>query len=640
MFNTQSQMVNIPALTQDAELAAALFAVDPRGLGGVVLRGGAGPVRDAWLARLREWLPASAPMKRIPLHISDERLLGGLDLSATLKTGKPVLQRGVLAEADGGVAVLAMAERVTAHTAARVCAVLDTGEVSVQRDGLALTQAARIGVVALDEGLDDANGEMQERMAPALQERLALCINIDTANRSMPDTAIYARNDNYTYNSISVEEIITARIILAAVIVDDEIVESLCAAALALGVGSLRAAVFALNAARAAAALRGDTQANAEDAALAARLVLGHRATQLPQAAADESEDQDNDEATEERDRDNDEAKDDGDDADKNNEDDQAEEQPPMPSDQDLKDIVLEAAKAAIPAGLLVQLQALAASNARAQSAASGRAGALRNSKLRGRPIGARRGELKAGARLNVIETLRAAAPWQKIRQAEIARTSAQKNQDKNTQTKRIHIRREDFHIARLKQRSETTTVFVVDASGSAALQRLGEAKGAVELLLADCYIRRDRVALLAFRGAKAELLLPPTRSLVRAKRSLAALPGGGGTPLASAIDSARDLSESLQRQGVTPVLVFLTDGKGNIARDGTPGRALATEQALAAAQMLRGTAAQSLLLDTSREPQAQAQQLAAAMGAQYLPLPYADSKVMSRAVRAALVVT
>jgi magnesium chelatase subunit D len=621
-------MFNAPALTQDQELAAALFAVDPHGLGGVVLRGGAGPMRDEWLARLREWLPASAPIKRIPLHISDERLLGGLDLAATLKTGKPVLQHGVLAEADGGVAVLAMAERVTAHTAARVCAVLDKGEVSVQRDGLALTQAARIGVVALDEGLDDAHGEMQERMAPALQERLALLINIDTASRSMPDAAIYPRNKHYTYNSISVEEVVVARSILATVIVDDEIVESLCAAALALGVGSLRAAVFALNAARAAAALRGDTQANEQDAALAAKLVLGHRATQLPQAA-DEDNDQDNDEA-----------KDDGDDADKNNEDDQAQEQPPMPSDQDLKDIVLEAAKAAIPAGLLAQLQALAASNARAQSAASGRAGALRNSKLRGRPIGARRGELKAGARLNVIETLRAAAPWQKIRQAEIDRVSAQKNQTKNTQSRRIHIRREDFHITRLKQRSETTTVFVVDASGSAALQRLGEAKGAVELLLADCYIRRDRVALLAFRGVKAELLLPPTRSLVRAKRSLAALPGGGGTPLASAIDSARDLSESLQRQGVTPVLVFLTDGKGNIARDGTPGRALATQQALAAAQMLRGTAAQSLLLDTSREPQAQAQQLAAAMGAQYLPLPYADSKVMSRAVRAALAVT
>jgi magnesium chelatase subunit D len=101
----------------------------------------------------------------------------------------------------------------------------------------------------------------------------------------------------------------------------------------------------------------------------------------------------------------------------------------------------------------------------------------------------------------------------------------------------------DDFRVTRYKQRSETTTIFVVDASGSAALHRLAEAKGAVELLLADCYVRRDRVAMIAFRGPGAELLLPPTRSLVRAKRSLAGLPGGGGTPLASA--STRYLAET-----------------------------------------------------------------------------------------------
>jgi magnesium chelatase subunit D len=93
--------------------------------------------------------------------------------------------------------------------------------------------------------------------------------------------------------------------------------------------------------------------------------------------------------------------------------------------------------------------------------------------------------------------------------------------------------------VSRFKQRRETTTIFVVDASGSAALHRLAEAKGAVELLLADCYVRRDRVAMLAFRGKGAELMLPPTRSLVRAKRSLAGLPGGGGTPLAAGMDAA-----------------------------------------------------------------------------------------------------
>ena len=101
---------------------------------------------------------------------------------------------------------------------------------------------------------------------------------------------------------------------------------------------------------------------------------------------------------------------------------------------------------------------------------------------------------------------------------------------------------------------------------GSSALHRLAEAKGAVELLLADCYVRRDSVAVLAFRGRSAELLLPPTRSLVRAKRSLAELPGGGGTPLAAGIDAARELAFAVRRRGDTAVVVVLSDGRANLA--------------------------------------------------------------------------
>ncbi len=93
-------------------------------------------------------------------------------------------------------------------------------------------------------------------------------------------------------------------------------------------------------------------------------------------------------------------------------------------------------------------------------------------------------------------------------------------------------------------------------------MDRLGEAKGAVEMLLADCYVRRDEVALIAFRGAGADLLLPATRSLTRAKRSLAALPGGGGTPLASGLAAAESLAEEVRRKGRTPTLVVITDGR------------------------------------------------------------------------------
>jgi magnesium chelatase subunit D len=220
-----------------------------------------------------------------------------------------------------------------------------------------------------------------------------------------------------------------------------------------------------------------------------------------------------------------------------------------------------------------------------------------------------------------VLDTLRAAAPWQSIRP--------------RPAHARFAIRREDFRIRRYKQKSEVTSIFAVDASGSSALNRLAEAKGAVELLLADCYVRRDRVALIAFRGSRAEVLLPPTQALARAKRSLAGLPGGGGTPLASGIDAARTLGEQIRRKGETPIIVLLTDGRGNIARNGAPGRAQAALDATAAARQLRAAGLTALVLDTSAQPQPVAQALAADMGARYVPLPYASAQSLSQTVRA-----
>jgi magnesium chelatase subunit D len=198
-----------------------------------------------------------------------------------------------------------------------------------------------------------------------------------------------------------------------------------------------------------------------------------------------------------------------------------------------------------------------------------------------------------------------------------------------------LRVQAEDFRVVRFRQRAQSVTVFVVDASGSAALYRLAEAKGAVELLLADCYVRRDEVAMIAFRGEVAELLLPPTRSLVRAKRSLSALPGGGGTPLASAIDATAELLEVLERRGATPAYVMLTDGRANVCRDGRTGREAATEDALQAARALAlRSGAAGMVIDTSPRPHRSANSLAAALGAHYVPLPNADAAQLQAAVR------
>jgi hypothetical protein len=103
-------MSDAPSALDDALLAARLCAVDPVGLGGLILRGG-GDVRDQVVAALRAGLPDGAPLRRVPLHVDDDALLGGLDLGATLALGRPVRQHGVLAAANGGLVLLRRGSR-------------------------------------------------------------------------------------------------------------------------------------------------------------------------------------------------------------------------------------------------------------------------------------------------------------------------------------------------------------------------------------------------------------------------------------------------------------------------------------------------------------------------------------------------
>ena len=579
----------------DACLAAALFAVDPAGSGGIAVRALPGPVREIWSELLRELLPPAVPFRRIPLHVADGRLLGGLDLAATLHAGRPVAERGLLAEADGGVVQLAMAERVSRSTAAYLSAALDNGEIQVERDGITARTPARIGVVALDEGANE-----EEQVPHTLLDRFAFLLDLSDIR--------YREALVADYDASQVE---SARQRLPGIEVDEEAIEMLCGTALALGVDSLRASLAAFRVARASAALAGRDRVESADISAAARLVLAPRATRIPMPEQPDEEQQAEEPPPPPED---------------NQDEQQDQDQTPQQElDKPLEEQILEAAQAAIPPNLLAMLQMGAM---RQRSKSSGKSGAIQSGSLRGRPAGTRRGEPGAGARLNVIDTLRVAAPWQRLRRQERAEKGGESEV-------LVEVRRDDFRITRYRQRSETTTIFVVDASGSAALHRLAEAKGAVELLLADCYVRRDRVAMIAFRGPSAEILLPPTRSLVRAKRGLASLPGGGGTPLAAGIDAALALADGVIRRGGTAVVILLTDGRANVNRDGIGGRAQAAEDALASARAFRVAELKALVVDMSPRPRPDAEKLAREMGAVYLPLPHADARALSGAVQA-----
>ncbi len=587
-------------------LAAALLAVAPLTLSGAVLRSRAGPGRDAWTRYLDGLLPVEMPRRRLPPQIADDRLLGGLDLAATLRAGKPMVQRGLLAESDGGLLTLPMAERMEPALAGKLAAAMDAGEVVLERDGLSGRLATRFALLLLDEGL-----EADETPPACLLDRLAFHLQLEDRQGDDNEAPIpgFATGQ---LTKLSHRDIAAARKRLPAIATDDRIVESLCATAQALAIASARPLRFALTAAQAVAALNGRKTVSQGDAAVAAGLVLAPRAQRLPEdpqpKAVGEAAPQPGENAT-----------------DQPADSDAPAEAKSVRTPEALENVVLAAAKAAIPPDLLASLDG-AAPQGRKQSGA-GRANKLQAIGRRGRPVGTRPGPPKPGQRLNVLATLRAAAPWQRIRRAEHPADPAAKGPP-------LLLRRDDFRITRHKHHPETTTVFAVDASGSTALHRLAEAKGAIELLLADCYIRRDSVALLTFSGSGAELLLPPTRSLTRVKRCLAGFPAGGGTPLAAAITAANDLAEALTRKGQAATVVFLTDGRGNVALDGTADRERAAKDAEVAARRLSANGFASLLVDISPRPRPAGQRLAQNLGARYLALPQADAVSLSAAVR------
>ncbi len=612
----------------DTALVALLLAVDGAGLGGVVLDHPLHETSRQFVNYVRALLPEGAPLRRLPIGVSADRLIGGVDLSATLSTGRLVAERGVLAAADRGMVVVPMAERAATSVRTTLCEVLDSGALHVARDGVAARHDARVIAVLLDESVDD------EAIHPALIDRLAFRVVLDPAAVSP-----LAKLDIEEQQSVAAA-VAAARVALPNVTLDDGWVAALCNTADMFGVASVRATLFAMRVARAHAALAERDAVGPADAEVAARLILAPRATRIPEPPPSE--------AAKEPPPPGDEAP-----APPPPEDSPDNAPPPEPptdppqSEQDADNktpepppdggaLLRDAVTSALPPGMLEKL--LERMNA---GAMSGRVGAEQQNMMRGRPRGARSGLPRGGARLHLLETLRAAAPWQKMRLASATSPAApspttSSPTTSSTKKSRVSVRREDFRIRRFVEKTGTTVHFIVDASGSAAVYRLGEAKGAVELLLAESYARRDRVSLMAFRGTGTEILLPPTRALARAKRVLAALPGGGGTPMATAIDAAAQQALATRRGGSAPLVVILSDGRGNIQRDGTPGRAGAERDAMLASRAFAQLGIPAMFVDTSPRGEPIARRLAEAMRARYVFLPSADAKALGNLVRVA----
>ena len=572
----------------DANVIAILLAINPKGLKGVTVKSQFGPVRDAWLGYLKQLTSScGTQILKAPANISAEQLLGALDIEASLQAGSLIMSKGLLERVEGHVLLLPMVERMDLQAIALISQALD--------DKNTVDAAAPFSVIALDES-DSA----EEAISPRLLDRLAFELYLDQL--SLADI-----RESLEVHSEDVDE---AKKLLPSVKCSNEYLEVMTKAGLSLGVSSLRANQFALETAKTLAALRGLSEVGQDEVLDASRLVYtpSKRMNINPEMDQSDQPDQDSEENRDDQHQDS------------QPEDSQSDERnQEQPSNDELEDIIVEAVKASIPPQLLHQSK----QNVRAGKSAthiSGKSGAVQKNFFSGRPLTSRKGRPNDGRRLDILKSIRAAIPWQRLRGMKLDTEQASRASTK------INFRAEDLHIKQYLRRRGTVTIFLVDASGSSASQRLAEAKGALEELLAQCYIRRDEVAMVSMRGAKAEIVLPPTRSLVRAKRNLATLPGGGGTPLAAGFRAANEMAISLERKGLTPIIVIMSDGKANVNLNGVGGREGAHSDALMAAKELRIKNHRLLFVDTSPKPEILAQELSSAMAAQYFPLPFTSS--------------
>jgi magnesium chelatase subunit D len=567
-------------------LALMMLTVEP-GLRGAVFMGPPGSGKSSIMRAFAQIRP-DAPMVEVPVGCDRDALAGGLDAEATVRVGKRIVRPGLLTRAHGGVLIVENFTLLGEGADSLILQTIDTGEVKIEREGLSTVAPAQFTLLAsCDPGEGTARAHFLDRAGLIV----AMPVASDAKSRLRVARAHFAPASAEWAEELDLMRglVAVARESISQIVMSDDAREQLASAAVSLGVEGHRADHFALLAARASAALGLRESIDREDIELAIRLVLIPRATRAPERDTMSQQPQVEQEPIE------------------SGNDDGADDEAPTEFNEDILDAILVSQPLDLATLHFVS----------SRSARSGSRGSTGGN--RGRHVASVAGSPKRG-RLDLSATLRASAPWQAFRRHGLSR---------------ISIIPDDFRIKRYKSKAGALFVFAVDASGSMALNRMREAKGAVHALLEQAYVNRDRVALISFRGQTAELLMPPTGSVELLRRAVDRIPTGGATPIASALVQAMTIADQAQRRGFgNCVLVMLTDGKANcgLAAD----RAGVDAELKLLANGARNAGLTSLLIDTQRSflDHSAGERLAGWLGGRYLYLPGAGSKDIAAAAR------